>query len=377
MKRQPPADQWQVDSTAWTGGFASVHVGADRVLSSWVSADGRDWQGVALPAEIRSVAALLRLDDGLAIIANQDVLDDIWRWETWRSSDGLAWVRTSRERVPMPARFDGRRQVGHGFWSLGDRVVSLMTYTDVPCCGRSAGWLVVAAHERASEVVFAWVSDDGRRWSRHRTTGIPQGGEVHFLVTAGDGELFANKGGSDRALLRTTDGIRWRPIGQLPAELETYSPVLLDHNDEGLLLVGQAEVESRSRYRMTYWHSADGRAWEPTMTRFGGVPIDVASSGDVVVVAGNDGYSRTSGIEHPWLTVSTDGGRTWDESLAWVGEEELCLESISARGRSFSLDARCAPPIAASTYVATLPLDGRFGEEVMEWIMDHDGEGPP
>jgi hypothetical protein len=225
-------------------------------------------------------------------------------------------------------------------------------------------------------VVFAWVTDDGRGWDRQRATGIPRGGEVHFghLVSQGEEELFANTGGLHREVLRTTDGVHWRPIGPLPDELDTYATVLLDRNDEGFVLVGQVEVEGRNRYRMTYWHSADGRDWEPTFKRFGGDPVDVASSGEVVVVAGNDGYSRNDDTKHPWLTVSTDGGRTWDESLGWVGEEELCLESISARGRSLSLDALCAPPEGASTYVAAPPQAARFGEEVMQWIKDGGAE---
>lgn len=379
MDRQPPADHWQIHSTDWAGGFASLHVGADRVMSSWVSADGRDWQGAVLPTEIRSVTTLLRLDDGLAIIANQEEFGETWRWETWRSADGLEWKRTSREDVPMPERFEGRRRVVQGFWSLGDQVVALATYTTTRCCGRSTGWSVVAAQDQQPDAVFTWSTKDGRKWSRKRTKGIPQGGELHFggSTEGDDGELLTIKVGLRHPqLLRTTDGIRWRSMGTLPASVEPYSPMLIERVGDGLVLVGQAEVEDRNRYRVTSWFSADGDHWIRSFGRFGGRPVDIASSGDAVVVAGNDGYSRGSG-ERPWLMVSTDGGRSWDDSLGWIGSEELCLESLTASGRTFSLDARCAPPDGATTFVASLPLRSTFREELMDWIDRGQPAGPP
>ena len=352
MDRQSPADSWSLDSTAWEGGFASVHLGRDRVLSSWVSSDGRSWKGVELPTDIATVSALLPLRDGLVLIANELRFDEPWTYEAWRSSDGLSWRRVARQRVHQPERLDGYRRNVQGFWSLGDRIVALATYTTTPCCGRSSGWTVVANDRRASDVTFAWTSPNGRRWERQRTRGIPKDTEDWFgsLVTQGDGELLARWGGADRTIGRSTDGIRWRTIGHLPDEFTVYSPSLLVRTDDGFVLGNSVEVEGRARERMTLWRSTDAERWQQTFARFGGRATSMVSSGSSVIVAGNDGYSRRTGDELPWLMASDDGGRTWDEGGTWVGDTEWCLESLTAKGPTVSLDAACATPDAASTY---------------------------
>ena len=356
MDRQPPADSWSLDSTAWKGGFASVHLGRDRVLSSWVSSDGRSWEGAELPIDIATVSALLPLRDGLVLIANELRFDEPWTYEVWTSTDGLSWRRVSRQRVPLPDRFDGYRRNVQGFWSLGDRIVALATYTTTPCCGRSSGWTVVANDRRASDVTFAWTSPNGRRWERQRTRGIPKDTEDWFgyLVTQGDGELLARWGGADRTIGRSTDGIRWRTNGHLPDEFTGYSPSLLVRTDDGFVLGNGVEVEGRARERMTFWRSDDAERWQQTFARFGGRVTSMVSSGSTVIVAGNGGYSRGTGDELPWLMASDDGGRTWVETDTWVGDTEWCLESLTANGSTVTLDAACATPDAASTYVTTL-----------------------
>lgn len=360
MERQPPADQWSIHSTAWAGGFSSAHLGSDRVLSAWVSSDGTNWQGAELPTGIRSVGALLRLRGGLVIIANEQHYDAVWRYEVWSSSDGLEWKRSSRQRVPMPKRFDGYRRNVQGFWSLGDRVLALATYTTQRCCGRSSGWTVVANQKQEPDVTFAWTSRDGKTWKRHRTSGIPSNIEDHFgyLINQGDGELLATWGGAGGSIGRTTNGVDWRTIGRMPEALDVYSQPRVLRADDGLVLGGSVEVSGRNREQMTFWHSTDGRRWIRTFGRFGGRPAAMASSGGTVIVAGNDGYSSGTGLKLPWLMLSEDGGRTWDEALAWVGDTELCLESLTVNGSAVSVDARCAPPDAASTYVGELPAGG-------------------
>ena len=43
-----------------------------------------------------------------------------------------------------------------------------------------------------------------------------------------------------------------------------------------------------------------------------------------------------------------------EENDIWVGDTEWCLESLTAKGPTVSLDAACATPDAASTYATTL-----------------------
>jgi len=162
LERQPPADSWWTYTTAWEGSFASVHEGRDRVLSSWVSPDGKTWQGTALPRGISSVRALLRLDDRLAIIANEKPYDRVWQYEIWVSGDGLNWKRAGRQRIPTPKRFDSYRRNVQGYWSLGDKIVALETYTTLACCGRTPGWMLLAAGKREPDVSFTWSSRNGK-----------------------------------------------------------------------------------------------------------------------------------------------------------------------------------------------------------------------
>jgi hypothetical protein len=366
LDRQPPADSLDTRTIAWAGGFASVHQGRDRVLSSWVSPDGRSWRGVELPPGIRWVSALLRLEDGLVIIADDDRFERVWRCEVWSSADGLSWQRIARPRVPMPARLDGYRRNVQGFWSLGDRIVALETYTTRPCCGGSSGWILVANREHERDVTYTWTSRDGQTWTRARTRGAPHGQHehVHHLITQGEGELLAMWGHPTYDIGRSTDGVHWETMGHHPADLDLYAvPILLARTDDGLILGGNVTGvdDERSSDWLTLWRSSDGEDWERTLARPEGRPASIVSSGSTVIVAGNDLDPRYLDMhpppELPWLVVSEDSGRTWDATLAWVGDADWCLRSLVANGATVSLDAACATPDAASTYLHRMTVD--------------------
>jgi hypothetical protein len=362
LERQPPADVRGMHSTAWSGGFASIHGGANGVLSSWVSADGRDWQGASLPRGIRWVNALLRLDDGLVLIADAAPFGKVWRYDLWSSRDGLAWRRVARQRIPTPDRFDDYRRIVHGYWTLGDRIVALETFTQQPCCGRSSGWTFVANREDPPDETFAWTSGDGKAWVRQRAQGFQPSGEHRgHQISQGRGELLALWGHPTNAIASTTDGIRWRTIGRHPERLDLDSlPMLLARAGDGIVLGGTAwDAGDDPGQAFALWRSTNGEDWQRTYARPDGRPASIVASGRTVIVAGNDQDAREPDAdpppELPWLMVSQDGGRTWDESLAWVGDTDWCLRSLTASSGSVSLDAACTPPDAASTYVVTLP----------------------
>jgi hypothetical protein len=364
LDRQPPADVRGMDTTAWSGGFASVHNGVNGVLSSWVSADGHDWQAASLPRGILWVDVLLRLDDGLVLIANTAPFGKVWRYDVWMSDDGLAWRRVAQPRIPTPARFDGYRRVVHGFWTLGDRLVALETFTQQPCCGSTSGMTFVADREYAPDETFAWTSEDGKAWDRHEAQGFEPSGEHRgHQITQGRGELLALWGHPTYAIGRSTDGIRWRTIGHHPERLDLDSvPTLLARSGAALVLGGYAWGARGSDETFALWRSRNGEDWRRTYARVDGRPASMVTSGRSVIVAGNDQDARNLDAdpppELPWIMVSRDGGRTWDESLAWTGDTDWCLGRLTASGRTVSLDAGCATPDAASTYVVTLGRDG-------------------
>ena len=131
---------------------------------------------------------------------------------------------------------------------------------------------------------------------------------------------------------------------------------LLARSDGGLVLGGGTwGPDDGAEEAFVLWHSTKGEDWARTYVRADGSPASIVSSGRTVIVAGNDQDSRYPDADPPpdlpWLMVSRDGGRTWDESLAWTGDTDWCLDSLTTSGGTIVLDARCATPDAASTYV--------------------------
>jgi hypothetical protein len=136
--------------------------------------------------------------------------------------------------------------------------------------------------------------------------------------------------------------------------------MLLARAGDGIVLGGTAwDAGDDPGQAFALWRSTNGEDWQRTYARPDGRPASIVASGRTVIVAGNDQDAREPDAdpppELPWLMVSQDGGRTWDESLAWVGDTDWCLRSLTASSGSVSLDAACTPPDAASTYVVTLP----------------------
>lgn len=362
VERQPPADTRSMSSTAWAGGFASVHTGQDRVLSSWVSVDGQAWQHASLPVGITWVSALLPLGDGLAIIADEDRFDqDAWTFEVWTSNDGLRWRQASRQRIRAPERFAGYRRIVHGYWPTDRGIVALETYTQQPCCGFGPGAMsFVAAEEREPDVTYTWTSSDGRRWTRQRASGVHgyPGQHLGSSISAADGELLAIWPERSRRIGRSTDGVRWRTVGRYPAQLDTYAPFGLTRTPDGFVLAGEpSDSEIGTGNTLTIWRRSGEEPWVRTLEPRQGTPWSIASMGDSVIVAGErldpeelqaDDPSRLS-----WLLVSADGGATWDDTLSWSGDDPWCLGDLAERDGTVLLDGGCAPPDAASTYVMT------------------------
>ena len=359
VERQPPADTLSIESTAWDGGFASVHTGQDRVLSSWVSADGETWQHASLPAGISWVRALLPLRDGLAIIADEQPFGrNAWTFEVWTSRDGLRWREASRQRIPTPRRFAGYRRIVHGYWPTRHGIVALQTYTQQPCCGFVPGSiLLLAARTQRPDVTYAWTSRDGRRWRQQRAVGVRgyPGEHLGFSISVGEGELLAVWPDRSRRLGRSTDGVRWRPIGRYPAQLATYAPFVLTRAEGGFVLAGEPfDPDIGTGNALTVWHRTGQAPWVRTFEPRQASPWSIVAIGSSVVIVG-DRLDPTKLEEDdiprlPWLLVSSDGGSTWDDSPSWLGDSPWCLQGLTDGAGGILLDAACAPAGAATSY---------------------------
>lgn len=377
LERQPPSDTAHsgyrtgpIETITWRGGLASIHQGRDRVLSVWVSPDGRSWQSAPLPRGIRNVEALLRLGDGLAIIADQSEIDwDIrdWRFEVWRSDDGLDWYQASRQRIETPARFadpaDAYFRIIQGYWSVGDEIVAHETYTTHRCCGRSTGTMFVAAGPTSAHVTFAWSSRTGVHWDRERVTGLTAADGWHYTAAIHeiDGELFALAGYPTGVIDHSRDGVSWRSVGKTPNGLDLLEPVAFGVTPDGFVLGGTISEPPdggrRERVAGVVWHSAGGQRWIETFRPDTGRPRELATLGDFVVMTGAGTKAEDEpGYAPPWIRASADGGLTWPGELAWQAEEEWCFGPLTAGADRFVLDAPCAPP-GNATKSLLLPED--------------------
>lgn len=362
LERQPPADSWWTDSTAWGGGFASIHTGRDRVITSWASRDGKEWQGASVPRGVRSVRALLRLGDRLALIANEREFDRTWTFDVWTSRDGLAWKRVGRQRVPTPARFDDqtRRRV-HGYWWVGDRLVAMATYGPDRCCGLVGDRAFLAARPGARDETFTWSSTRGKEWTRQRTKGVPDAISDYLgrQISEVNGELLVLWGDRKDTIGRSTDGVDWKVAGGYPREMDMYSPAVFARTPSGFVIAGEPKESGPGDGNyLTVWTGTNEGEWERTYERSSSVPESITVVGDTVIIAGSQLDLRDPEFDPPpdfsWLLVSSDGGATWDDTLSWTGTTDWCLRDLTERDGTVMLDLACAPPDAASKHVVTL-----------------------
>lgn len=358
--RQPPADTRRIATTDWSGGLASAHEGTDHVLSTWVSNDGSGWEAAELPPRIRSVAALLALKDGLALIANERVLDRVRAFDVWRSGDGLTWQRAGRQRISSPSRFRQYRRIMTGYWSLGDRIVTIESYSQQPSSGDTVG---IAPDDPGPDVTHSWISRDGRRWQRRIATGL--GGAQHGihgrLFAQGEDELVLLQADRSRDIRRTTDGVHWDRIGTYPEEFITNAPSAFTRVEDGFLVAGEPTEDTYGDGNfLTVWRGTGNGDWVRTVNRPGRMPTAIVASGSTVVLTGDE-FDFTAVDEEfdpafvPYVMVSNDGGRTWDESLEWSDEERWCLEGLASLDGTILLQASCPPRDAATTYRVTVP----------------------
>lgn len=368
LERQPPADLNDANhepdhfTTTWAGGFAAVYAGRDRVLASWVSEDGRAWRSAALPNGkrgpgdgIRSVHALLPLGDSLVIIADstEGTGGSRWGFDVWRSEDGLTWEQLVREILPTPARYASEEysRVVKGYRSTGNTIVAYETFTrGTGSGGRAPGWTVVSDERPPT---YAWVTSDGFDWERHRVRGLSRGASI----LEHNGELWALSSTAGANIDHSTDGVTWKTVGHGPPDLERfyYWPRFFQATRSGYLIGGQVEEprdpEESWEEDVVIWHSPDLAEWTETIRPPDGEIVSMAAVEEDVVVIGG---ARWDSSDHPggwWQIASRDGGRTWDDELAWATERDWCPRSLTPGEGSLLLQLGCAPLEAASMYL--------------------------
>ncbi|CAN5817712.1 hypothetical protein BH23CHL8_BH23CHL8_03310 [soil metagenome] len=366
----PPLDGRRIQTVAWADGFASIQAGEDRNLTAWRSSDGRTWERASLPLAIRNVGTLIAFRDGLVLTANHRgrFLYDRHSFEVWRSIDGLRWRPSGTFRPPTPRRFREYRQFIRGPWALDGRLVVIETYTNERCCGSSPAVFLAAQRERVRRPpteyhTVAWVSRDGRRWTRqatHGLNGVDDGAGEAFGYLDGwsDGVVLASLVRS-QALGRSGDGLTWRKDLPLPEAFDDTSPAVVARVGDGYVIAGESfDGGPGPGNWLTIWKGSPEGVWMRVFEHGQRSPDSIAVSGSVVVVTGTqldpDSADLDETVYYPWVTFSTDGGATWDESLGWTGTVPMCSVHATASDDAIVLSLGCAPPGMATTWLTDL-----------------------
>ena len=337
MGRAPPADTRAILSTAWAGGFASVHIGTDRVMTVWSSSDGSAWKRAVLPRGIQAVTALLPLGDGVAIIANERRFEPVWRFDVWTSTDGRRWRRVARRRLAMPSRFKDRRRLVHGFHSVGGRVIAIESFTTQACCGTRSPSAFLAAQRRNPEpdATFTWSTSNGKSWTRQPTRGARGYPGSHFghLISQSDDELLVMWQDDRHSISSSRDGARWRRVGSYPPELDPDSPSALARTDGGYVIAGDPLEGGNGMGNVLAVWTGDGHGdWSRVFERFSSSPRAIIADGTVVIVAASTldptTFDSDETADLSTVIVSTDSGATWNEDLGWIGVRDTCLGPV-------------------------------------------------
>jgi hypothetical protein len=308
--------------------------GASRP-AAWTSTDGRSWRSVATAATDyyarRAILYSVACRDGEAVVigAKSGGAHGNPRTATWQlGRDGVLHdvaapfvlyggaAAVSVDRVaagPDGWLIAGNRRSGGAVWwsaaTAGFRLVdddpelssdAELRTTAVDPVGDSAGWTVVGRAEapgRTTPVPLAWVSPDGRRWTRQQVPSDSAGFADLERVARDDDDLLAVGIRGDRFGSWRRTGGRWRATESFGA---------LDPDGTGARFVSGLAIASGvalatacdgGAFRL--WRATDG-SWRPVAT-----PVRPKSTADDLMTVTSDADTV--------LLLADDGrsGRVW------------------------------------------------------------------
>jgi hypothetical protein len=180
-----------------------------------------------------------------------------------------------------------------------------------------------------------WSSRTGRTWTRRSNEAFrPTDGEawLTFLQQTPDA-LLATSEAPTNALLETTDGITWSKRASLPRYSTWYGSTGLIKAD-GSYMVASDDEGPGSRAvgnRLGVWLLEPDGSWTRTIDIQPAFTSSLLAVGRTVIMAG--GSWGRGPDRWPWIRVSRDGGRTWDEGLSWTGAPGACVGDLVALGQ--------------------------------------------
>jgi hypothetical protein len=355
------------------------------------STDGRRWGAVGR-VQVAGHAAVSRLSGSTAGLAMVIQLGKD-RAAVMRSADGRAWQRGGPELAGAEVR--GLTALSGGALVVGQRGDDAylippgapeVTLASVPGAVRAERTIAAIAADGPKLVVVgsgngsaaAWTSADGRAFTR--ATGL-SGERLTDVARGPQGYLAVGQDGGDAVAFSSPDGVAWQKVslpGEGVPEAVTHGPggyVVAGKADSSALTWHSADLRSWTRGSGTgpgwmrdvtattsgyaavggrtedgedepaVWTSANGRSWTAADTPAlpqgltSGALSRVAARGDTLVAFGSGKGEQAT---QPFLTTSTDAGRTWQPQQA--GPPDSGLTAITQTPAGFLLAGTTGGP---------------------------------
>jgi hypothetical protein len=319
---------------AWQGGFAGM--GEDSV---WRSPDGISWRRTdgALPGgAVARQMTMLAYRDSLLVVGVRE--GDLAVWE---SRDAKRW-----RRIRSPS------------FAVGGTLLSILGVAARDGRLLVLGGVSTPGNPRACEtgpcpnVTRAWESGDGRSWrdtvvrdASGRVLRDDRGRPlmIERAYVGPDGFLSLGESG---AILGSATGVRWRPVGRLPARIGQVINGIGYRSVDGFTYVAgytKQPVGDSDRLAVVL-RSKDLTTWDEVWTSPypGWFPLTAAITKDGLAMGG------INEPEYPWMATSRDGV-SWELSAGGPGLEQGCTDSVAVDESAFVAIGAWCPGASAWT----------------------------
>jgi hypothetical protein len=326
------------NATAGRGQFAMTRVVERGPAEIWASTDGRRWSRSVAPRTGGSVEGT-RLWFGrkgwvyVELTSERPLEEQTLTF--WRSRGLERWTRLGTLRLTVPPALRGCMLWVEGFGETADGLVVTADLCRRDCCGSITPGVRVLAQNfpiiPGKGGVFSWTSPDGADWTRHRATGVATGTLTSY-VQDGPGVAAILDQGVTGILVRSTDGIAWRPVSTVPPEVDLQNGPTIVPAGDGWVVTGDvstaAGVTTGNQARV--WRVDRDGTWAQVLDLPHTSVNAGTSDGSRVMLTGTD-QRFDEAPDVGWTRLSLDGGRTWELSTGWPGMVGICFSSLALR----------------------------------------------
>ena len=311
---------------AWSGGFiatgASYPSGTlaeDSEVRVWTSTDGRSWEDEApdVGADATIVSAVAIPGGGLLVFGSVEGSGGAAEYSAWKSDDGQTWSEVSVPSEWAAVGFQATSgpigivvTVGNVAWYSADGE-SWQSVLQLPAGGEfgrpSAGEEGFVVHASAGDVPVTYASGDGITWVEGSRENVP------YQIAAWRGDWFGWVPTSEPgtfSVARSANGLDWTlaldervpsrdgPQTGAGGEPITHAEV---HGEGGVvaLTLGFNHCCAQPPLGIDVLISEDGEAWTDAGLPDSAYVTDLATNGEVVVMAGH--LDRGSGGAALWV----------------------------------------------------------------------------